>query len=323
MRRLTRLLLTSLAISLAPLAQAADYPEKPIRFIVPYAAGGGTDAVARLMAIRLTPILGQSIVVENRPGASSNIGTEMVARAPADGYTVLVTAPNFSTSEALYAKPGWRTEEFAPVIHLTRHANVLVAAPGAQLTGFKQFVDRAKSGGSGGPVLSYGTPGVASAAHLALELVKIKLGLSAEHIGYKGSAPLKTDLLGGHIPLGVDGLSGQMEVIKSGKVRALAVLGPKRSVFAPEIPSLGDFGIFDIDGTGWYGALVPVATPPAVVAKLHAAFQTVLRDPEVRERLAVIGVEPVGGSPEQFRQYLLAERDKWSSVIRAANIKAE
>ena len=321
MRLMTQWLLTSLAISLAPLSvHAADYPEKPIRFIVPYAAGGGTDSIARLMATRLTPILGQSIVVENRPGASSNIGTEMVARAPADGYTVLVAASNFTTSEALFNKPGWRTEDFTPVIQLTVHANVLVATPGSQLTTFKQFVDRTKSSD---PVLSFGTPGVASAAQLALELIKIKLGLAVEHIGYKGSAPLKTDLLGGHVPLGVDGLSGQMEIIKSGKVRALAVLGPKRSVFAPEIPSLGDFGILDIDGTGWYGALVPVATPPAVVAKLHAAFQTVLRDPVVRERMAVIGVEPAGGTPEQFKQFLLADRDKWSGVIRAANIKAE
>ena len=168
MRLMTQWLLTSLAISLAPLsAHAADYPEKPIRFIVPYAAGGGTDSIARLMATRLTPILGQSIVVENRPGASSNIGTEMVARAPADGYTVLVAASNFTTSEALFNKPGWRTEDFTPVIQLTVHANVLVATPGSQLTTFKQFVDRTKSSD---PVLSFGTPGVASAAQLALEL---------------------------------------------------------------------------------------------------------------------------------------------------------
>jgi len=313
-------LLAILVFCFSSLTWAAEYPEKPIKFIVPYAAGGGTDAVARLMALRLSPLLGQSIVVENRPGASSNIGTEMVARAPADGYTVLVTAPNFSTSEALFSKPGWRTEDFAPLIQLTRHANVLVATPQAQLADFKTFMSRVKGTG---PELSYGTPGVASAAHLVLELLKLKQGLALNHVGYKGSAPLKTDLLGGHIPLGVDGLSGQMEVIKSGKVIPLAVLGPKRSPFAPDIPSLGDFGITDIDGTGWYGALLPTGTPASVMQKLHAAFASVLNDPEVRNRLAVIGVEPAGGSPDQFRTYLLAERDKWGAVIRAAKIQAD
>ena len=305
---------------MSSLAWAADYPEKPIKFIVPYAAGGGTDAVARLMALKLAPILGQSIVVENRPGASSNIGTEMVARATADGYTVLVTAPNFSTSEALFSKPGWRTEDFAPLIQLTRHANVLVATPQSQLADFKTFMSRAKGSG---PEMSFGTPGVASAAHLVLELLKLKQGLTLNHVGYKGSAPLKTDLLGGHVPLGVDGLSGQMEVIKSGKVIPLAVLGPKRSAFAPDIPSLGDFGITDIDGTGWYGALLPIGTPPGVMTKLHAAFSSVLNDSDVRNRLALIGVEAAGGTPEQFRSYLLTERDKWGAVIRAAKIQAD
>jgi len=305
---------------MASLTWAADYPEKPIKFIVPYAAGGGTDAVARLMALKLSPILGQSIVVENRPVASSNLGTEMVARATADGYTVLVTAPNFSTSEALFSKPGWRTEDFAPLIQLTRHANVLVATPQAQLADFKTFMSRAKGSG---PEMSFGTPGVASAAHLVLELLKLKQGLTLNHVGYKGSAPLKTDLLGGHVPLGVDGLSGQMEVIKSGKVIPLAVLGPKRSTFAPDIPSLGDFGITDIDGTGWYGALLPIGTPPGVMTKLHAAFSSVLNDSDVRHRLALIGVEAAGGTPEQFRSYLLTERDKWGAVIRAAKIQAD
>jgi tripartite-type tricarboxylate transporter receptor subunit TctC len=233
---------------------------------------------------------------------------------------VLVTAPNFSTSEALFSKPGWRTEDFAPLIQLTRHANVLVATPQAQLADFKTFMSRAKGSG---PEMSFGTPGVASAAHLVLELLKLKQGLTLNHVGYKGSAPLKTDLLGGHVPLGVDGLSGQMEVIKSGKVIPLAVLGPKRSAFAPDIPSLGDFGITDIDGTGWYGALLPIGTPPGVMTKLHAAFSSVLNDSDVRNRLALIGVEAAGGTPEQFRSYLLTERDKWGAVIRAAKIQAD
>ena len=307
-------------LSLHMISFSADYPEKPIRFVVPYAAGGGTDLVARFIAQKLSNITSQQVLVDNRPGASSNIGTELVAKSLPDGYTVLVTAPNFSTSEALSTKLGWKTEDFSPVIQFTRHSNILVASSSSKLSNFKEFTERTKSGQA---VLSFGSPGTASAAHLVMELLKMKINIPLEHVGYKGSTPLKTDLIGGHILLGADGLSGQMEAIKSGKVVALAILGPKRSPFAPEIPSLGDYGIHDIDGTGWYGALVPISTPQMTVNKLHTWFSMILKDQEVKDKLAMIGVEPAGGSSEQFKTYLLNERDKWGSVIKAANIKMD
>ena len=301
-------------------AAAQEYPNKPIRIVVPYGAGGGTDAVARLMAVRLSAAFGQPVVVENKPGASANIGTEFVARAPADGYTVLVTAPNFATSEALFDKLTWRFEDFVPVIHLVRYANVLVATPGSQLGSVAQMIARAKaSPGS----LTYGTPGTASNTHLAVELLKQRVSIDIQHVPYKGSGPLKNDLLGGHVPLGADGLGGQMDLIKSGKVKALAVLAPKRAALAPDVPSLGEMGMSDVDGTGWYGALVPHGTPAAAVSRLHAAFAAALQAVEIRERLTAIGVEPVGGSGEEFRAYLLGERNKWAGVIRAAQIKAD
>jgi tripartite-type tricarboxylate transporter receptor subunit TctC len=307
-------------LSLHVFSFSAEYPDKPIRFIVPYAAGGGTDLVARFVAQKLSNITSQQVLVDNRPGASSNIGTELVAKSLGDGYTILVTAPNFSTSEALSQKLGWKTEDFSPVIQFTKHSNVLVASSSSQIGNFKQFTERTKSGQ---PVLSFGSPGTASAAHLVIELLKMKVGIPLEHIGYKGSTPLKTDLMGGHILLGADGLSGQMEAIKSGKVIALAILGPKRSPFSPEIPSLGDYGINDIDGTGWYGALVPVSTPQITISKLHNWFSTILKEQEVKDKLAMIGVEPGGGSSDQFKAYLLSEREKWGAVIKAANIKME
>ena len=316
---LIRTLLFLLAFAGAAVAQ--EYPSKPLRIVVPYAAGGGTDTVARLMATRISATLGQPVVVENRPGASSNIGTEAVARAPADGYTILVTAPNFATSEALFDKLGWRFEDFIPVIHLVRYANVLVAAPASQLGTMEEMVARAKSSPSS---LSYGTPGTASNTHLAIELLKRRMALSGmPHIPYKGSGPLKNDLLGGHVPLGADGLGGQMDLIKAGKVKALAVLAPRRSPFAPEIPSLGDLGIHDVDGTGWYGALVPAATPTTIVVRVHKEFDAALQVPEIRERLTALGLEPVGGPSDEFRNYLLGERHKWAQVIRAAQIKAD
>lgn len=299
-------------------ATAQEFPNKPIRIIVPYSPGGGTDAVARMMAQRLSSTLGQSVVVENKPGASANIGSEFVARAPADGYTILVTAPNFTTSEALYDKLSWRFDDFIPVIHLVRYANVLVSAPDSKMATVPEMIARAKAAPG---MMTYGSAGTGSNSHLAMELLKQRVGINPEHVPYKGSGPLKTDLLGNHLLLGVDGLGGMVELIKNGQVKALAVLAPRRTPLWPDVPSLGDFGINDVDGNGWYGALLPAGTPPAVVAKLHSAFAAALAMPEMRERLMAMGVEPVGGSSESFRNYLLGERRKWADVINTAKIK--
>lgn len=312
-------LLAALAL-FAGIAGAQEYPNKPVRIIVPYAAGGGTDTVSRLLATRLTATLGQPVVVENRPGASANIGTEAVAKAPADGHTILVTAPNFTTSEALFPQLGWKFEDFAPVIHLVRYEQVLVAATQSQIASVRELIAQAKAKPG---ALTYGTPGTASNSHLGVELLKQRAGFGIQHVPYKGSGPLKNDLLGGHVPLGCDGLGGQMDLIKAGKVKALAVLAPRRSPFAPDIPSLGELGITDVDATGWYGALLPVATPAPVLARLHKEFSAALALPEIRDRITAMGVEPVGGSSEAFRGYLLGERRKWAEVIRAANIKAD
>ena len=302
-------------------AAAQEFPARPVKIIVPYATGGGTDAVARLVAARMTTTMGQPVVVENRPGAAANIGAEAVAKSPADGYTVLVTAPNFSSSEALFDKLGWRFEDFTPVIHLARYANVLVASNSSQLTSMEAMIAKARSAPGS---LSYGTPGTASNTHLAMELLKQRLGLAGlPHVPYKGSGPLKNDLLGGHVPLGADGLGGQMDFIKSGKAKALVVLAPKRSAFAPDVPSLGDLGMNDVDGTGWTGALVPAATPAPVVARLNREFAAALQQADIRDRMVAIGVEPVGGTPEEFRAYLLAEKRKWAAVIKAAQIKPD
>lgn len=309
-----------LAMLFATGAAAQDYPNKPIRIVVPYSPGGGTDTVARLMAARLSTAFGQQVVVENKPGASANIGAEFVARSPADGYTVLVTAPNFTTSEALYEKLTWRFEDFIPVIHLVRYGNFLVASTGSQIGSVEQMIARAKATPGS---LTFGSAGTGSNSHLAMELLKQRAGVTIEHVPYKGSGPLKTDLLGNHIPLGVDGLGGLGELIKTGKVKALAVLAPKRTPLAPEIPSLGDMGINDVDGNGWYGALVPANTPAAVVSRLHAAFAAALQAPEMRERFTAMGVEPVGGSSEEFRAYLLGERKKWAEVIKTAKVKVD
>lgn len=312
--------LLAFALGVSISAGAQEFPDKPIRFVVPYSPGGGTDTVARLMAERLTISLKQSVIVENKPGASANIGAEYVARSPADGYTVLVTAPNFTTSEALFDKLGWKFADFAPVTQLVRYGNVLVAAPGAPFTTLQQVIAEAKAKPGS---LSFGSAGAGSNAHLGMELLDLRAGISMQHIAYKGSGPMKTDLLGSHLLLGADGLAGLSEMIKSGKLKALAVLAPQRSTLAPEIPSLGDVGIHDVDANGWYGALVPAGTPPAVVARLHDAFVAALQSPDVASRLKTLGVEPVGSSTDAFRTYLLGERKKWADLVKAKNIKLE
>jgi tripartite-type tricarboxylate transporter receptor subunit TctC len=312
--------LIAIALLFALPAAGQEYPTKPLRFVVPYAAGGGTDAVARLMAARLAATLAQPITVENKPGASANIGTEFVARSPADGYTVLVTAPNFATSEALFPALAWKFDDFVPIIHLVRYEQVLVASAQSQLTTVQALIAQAKAKPGG---LSYGTPGTASNSHLGIELFRQRAGFEMQHVAYKGSGPLKNDLLGGYLPLGCDGLGGQMDLIKAGKVKALAVLAPRRSAFAPDIPSLGDMGITDVDATGWYGALAPAGTPAGVVARLQKEFAAALQVPAIRERITALGVEPVGGTSEEFRTYLIGERRKWAGVIRTAQIKPE
>ena len=308
------------ALFLGLTAQAQDFPIKPIKIVVPYSPGGGTDTVARLMAAHISNTLGQQVIVENKAGASANIGTEFVAKAPADGYTILVTAPNFTTSEALFDKLGWRFDDFIPLIHLVRYGNFLVAAPGTPFTSLEQMIARAKSAPG---TLSFGSAGTGSNPHLAMELLTQRTAINVPHIPYQGSGPLKADLLGSHLPLGVDGLGGLSELIRSGKLKPLAVLASKRSTLAPEIPSLGDFGIQDVDGNGWYGALLPAGTPAAVVNKLHAAFAAALNSQEIKDRMTTIGVEPVGGSKEEFKNYLTGERRKWAQVISTAKIKVD
>jgi tripartite-type tricarboxylate transporter receptor subunit TctC len=283
-------------------AGAQEFPNKPIRIVVPYSPGGGTDTVARLMAERLSITLKQSVIVENKPGASANIGADFVARSPADGYTILLTAPNFTTSEVLFSRLGWKFEDFTPVIHLVRYGNLLVASPSAPFSSLQEVIAAAKAKPGS---ISFGSAGAGSNSHLGMELLSLQAGISMQHVPYKGSGPMKTDLLGGHVLLGADGFAGLSEMVKAGRLKALAVLAPQRSPLSPDIPSLGDAGIHNVDANGWSGALLPVGTPPAVVARLHEAFATALQEPEVIARLKVLGVEPVGGSSEEFRFYLL------------------
>ena len=314
-----RLAAALFALAVAP-AIAQDYPSKLVHIIVPYPPGGGTDTVARLIAPKLSDALKQQVIVENRSGASTTIATEFVAKAAPDGYTLLLQAPNLTTNEAMFSKLGWSLHDFTGVIQLVRYANVLVAGPGVKVADFKDLLAQTKSNPK---VFSYGTPGVGSLSHLSTELLKTRTGLVMEHIGYKGSAPINTDLLGGHLPLATDNLNNQINNIRGGKVKPIVVLSSRRDPSAPEVPSLSDFGLPDFEGGGWYGIVAPARTPAPVMARLNAEIAKILQLPDVRERILSLGLEIVGGTPEAFNLHLTNETRKWSEVIRAGNIKAD
>jgi len=313
------IVVTLLALAIVP-AIAQDYPSKLVHIIVPYPPGGGTDTVTRLIAPKLSDVLKQPVIVENRPGASTNIASEFVAKSAPDGYTLLLQAPNLTTNEAMFSKLGWSLRDFTGVIQLVRYSNVLIAGPGAKVADFKDLLAQSKANPR---AFSYGTPGVGSLSHLSTELLKTRTGLAIEHIGYKGSAPISADLLGGHLPLATDNLNSQLNNIRGGKVKPIVVLSSRRDPAAAEVPSLSDFGITDFEGGGWYGIVAPARTPAPIVARLNAEIAKILQLPDVRERILSLGLEIVGGTPEAFNLHLASETRKWSEVIRVGNIKAD
>jgi len=311
-------LILALALSTG-VASAQDFPSKPIRIVVPYSPGGGTDAVARLVGENVSRSLNQPVIVENRAGASANIGTQLVAKSPADGYTILITAPNFyKPAKHFLTTLAGSLKTSSRLFNSRDTAIFLFAAPGSPYNSIQEVIDAAKADPK---AVNYGSAGAGSNAHLSMELLGLRTGVSMQHIPYKGGGPLKTDLLGNHVPLGADGLANMSDLINSNKVKALAVMAPKRTPLAPAIPSLGDIGITDVDASGWSGALVPAGTPPEVVEKLQAAFAKALQDPAIVERMNFLGLEPVGGTSEQFRAYLTKERSIWADLIKERKLK--
>ena len=312
-------LFVAIALS-ATYAIAQDFPNKPIRIVVPYSPGGGTDAVARIMAQRLTATLGQSVLVENKPGASANIGSEFVARAPADGYTILVTAPNFTTSEALYDKLTWRFDDFIPLIHLVRYANVLVAAPDSKMVTLPEMVSRAKAAPG---MMTYGSAGTGSNSHLAMELLKQRVGINPEHVPYKGSGPALTDLIGGQVQYCFETMTSATPHVKSGKAIALAQTRTKRAKGHPNVPTMDEQGFGGFDATTWYGLVGPARMNPSFVKRINEDMNRVMAMPDVIEKFDQYGAEDGGGSPERFAEFIRSETQKWAKVIKDAKVQAD
>lgn len=302
----------------ASLAQA--FPSKPIRFIVSFPPGGSSDLVARAMAPRLSERLGQQVIVENRPGAGGNIGIDLVAKAAPDGHTIgLGAAGALSVNISLYpSMPFDPVKDLAPVSMLAIIPIVVAAHPSLPAATARELIAYAKTQPG---KLSFGTTGNGSAMHLAGELLKQMTDIDMVHVPYKGSAPAAADLAGGQLPLAIVDLTSALPHIRSGRVKAIGVTGPQRSVAAPEIPTIAESGVPDFAAIGWFGVVAPAGTPAPIIARLNAEIVDALKVPEIRERLLAGGAEPATGTPEAFGNFIKSEIPKWARVIKAAGVK--
>jgi tripartite-type tricarboxylate transporter receptor subunit TctC len=313
--------LFAVALVFCSAAAAQNFPTKPIRVVVPFPPGGGTDIVARTVTPKMAEILGQPFIVENRAGAGGNIGTDAVAKSPADGYTLLVASASSAINTTLVPNLSWDlARDFAPVVLMVVNSHLLAAHPSVPANNVKELIDlaRAKPG-----QVTYASYGPGSSAHLTAELFKLMAKVDLLHIPYKGAAPAVNDLLGGQVNIIFADVAALLPHLKSGKLKALGIGSTKRFEGLPDVPTIAESGVPGFEAGGFLGLVAPAGTPPAVINALNAAAQKSLAMPEVRERLVALASPPVGGSPEEFGQYMKREVDKWARVIRAANIKAE
>ena len=302
-------------------ALAQSFPTKPVHVIVPFPPGGGTDVVARTVTPKMAELLGQPFVVENRAGAGGNIGTEFVAKAAPDGYTLLVASASTAINTTLVKDLSWDfARDFAPVVLMVVNQHLLAAHPSVPASSVKELVALAKA--KPGQV-TYASYGSGSSSHLAAELFKMMAGVDLLHVPYKGAAPAISDVLGGQVNVLFADVAPMLAHVKSGKLKALGIASTRRFEGLPDVPTIAESGVAGFESGGFLGLVAPARTPPAVISALNAAAQKALAMPDVRERLLALASPPVGGPPEEFQKRIRAEIDKWARVIRAANIKPE
>ena len=301
-------------------AQAQTYPTKAVRLVVPFAAGGSTDIIGRTVAQKLNELWGQPVVVDNRPGGSTVIGTDVVSKSPPDGYTLLVTPAPFTIVPSLATTklPYDPAKDFEPITLINTTPLVVVVNPGVPANSIKELIALAKSKPGS---LNFGSSGSGGSNHLAGELFNAMAGVKMVHIPYKGNAPALTDLVGGHVDLVFNGLTSAMPLIKSGKLRALAVTSIARAGSLPDMPTLDELGLKGFQAVAWNGLNAPGRTPKDIIGKINTDVLKVVRSPELVERLKAEGSDPVGNSPEQYSAFLRDEIAKWSKVIQFAKVK--
>jgi tripartite-type tricarboxylate transporter receptor subunit TctC len=320
-RRLVVAACAALALGAIELAKAQAYPARPVRLVVPYPPGGGTDTVARPLAQKLTESLGQPVLVDNRPGASEVIGTELVARAAPDGYTLLLTTNAFAINVALQPKLPYDSDrDFAPVSRLITTPFVLIANPQVRAATLPELIGLAKSQPG---KLNYASLGSGTPHHLAMEWLKLLAGVDIVAVPYKGVGPGLAAVVSGEVQLMLTGLTAGLAQVKGGKVRALALTTAARSPAAPDVPTVAESGFPGYDALAWYGILAPAATPGEVIARLNAEIGKALATPDLRERFAKIGVDPAPSAPGDLQQVIRQEMQLWAKVIKATGTKPE
>ena len=301
---------------------AQPYPAKPIRIVVPFPAGGNADIFARAYALKLGDAWKQTAVVDNRAGAAGIIGTQFVAKSPADGYTLLFgTTGTHTTNPAVYAKlPYDPVQDFSPVCNFADSPFLLVVHPSVPANSLKELITLAKVRPG---QLDYASFGIGSSAHLAGEMLRTMAGINIVHVAYKGGPPALTDLIGGHVALMFNSLPAVLPVVKSGKLHALALAAAKRTPTLPEMPTFAEAGLANFEAGSWYGILAPAGTPRDVVTKLHTETVRILALPEVKQRLASEGAEAIGNTPEEFAAQIRRDIARWARVAREARIKPQ
>lgn len=322
-RLLGALVLGTLGATLLPVAATAQtYPDKPVRWVVPFPPGGAMDNIARTLAESMGSALGQSFVVENRPGAGGNIGAYSVARSPADGYTIMIVANGMAVNPFLYKSMNYDPiADFAPISLLAVVPNVLVTNPKRNdAKTVAQVIAKAKAAPD---KYTYASAGVGTSIHLAGELFVSMTGTKMLHIPYKGSGPAIADMLGGQVDYMFDSVTSAKPHIDAGKLTAIAVTTSKRSAALPNVPTIAEAGVKGYELTPWFAAFAPAGTPPAIIAKLNAAMLAALKTPKVQATLASIGAEPIGGSPAELKTYLAEETAKGKALITERNITVE
>ncbi|AZY53988.1 tripartite tricarboxylate transporter substrate binding protein [Bordetella avium] len=321
LKRTLTLLVLGIATSCGAYAQSPAYPQKPIRLIVGFPAGGATDVAARLVGNKLSEIIGQAVIIENKPGSASNIGADTVAKAPADGYTLLFGTIALAVNGSLYPKLSYNpSKDFQPVAMVSSTPFILVSNPAAPYSDLKDLLDKARQSPR---EIYYATAGNGSGSHLFMEMFLKMAGVSMTHVPYRGAAPAMNDVLGNQVPLTFDNIMTTLPMVQAGKLKPLGVSTASRSKAAPDIPTLDDSGIHGFDASAWFGIFAPAGVPASVVSKLNQSLNAAVRDPQVNDKLLQMGADPVTASPEDFDTFFQNEVRKWKEVIDSANIKVE
>ncbi|HEX3632478.1 MAG TPA: tripartite tricarboxylate transporter substrate binding protein [Casimicrobiaceae bacterium] len=321
-RTMRRAAFGALALLLAAGAWAQAYPTRPIRLVVPFPPAGTTDILARAVAQRLSVSLGQSVIIDNRPGAAGNIGSDLVAKSAPDGYTLLMgTVGTHAINPSLYGKmPYDHVKDFVPIVLVAGVPNVLEVTPSLPVNSVAELIKLAKEKPG---QLNFASSGSGTSIHLSGELFKTMAGVDMMHVPYKGSAPALTDLMGGQVQLMFDNLPSSLAQIKAGKLRAIAVTSAQRAPALPNVPTIAESGLPGFEASSWFGLLAPAGTPAAVVARINADVNQWLQTAEAKESLLAQGAIPAGGTPEQFAAHIRAETEKWAKVVKVSGAKVD